>query len=136
MMRIHCDIVSAEAEIFSGFVEMVIARGKLGALGITHGHTPLITSLKPGSITLTKKGGEKEVFYVSGGFLEVQPHMVKVLADTAQRAGDIDEVFAKEAIKAAKKALNKNSSDFDYSAALRLTEAAAQLHTLQQIRQK
>ena len=136
-MTFHCDIVSAEGEIFSGQIESVIAHGELGDLGINFGHAPLITSLKPGPITLTKLGGDKEVFYISGGFLEVQPNMVKVLADTVQRAGDLDEAAAQDAVKAAEKALNEKGADFDYSAAaVRLAEAAAQLRTLQQIRKK
>ena len=136
-MTVHCDIVSAEAEIFSGLVEMVIAHGALGDLGIALGHAPLITNLKPGPIRLIKQGGEAEVFYISGGFLEVQPNMVKVLADTVQRAADLDEASAQEAVKAAEKALNEKGADFDYSAAaVRLAEAAAQLRTLQQIRKK
>ena len=137
MMTVHCDIVSAEGEIFSGQVEMVIAHGSLGDLGIALGHAPLITELKPGPIRLIKQGGEAEVFYISGGFLEVQPNMVKVLADTVQRAADLDEASAQEAVKAAEKALNEKGADFDYgSAAARLAEAAAQLRTVQQIRKK
>ena len=136
-MTVHCDIVSAEGEIFSGQVEMVIAHGALGDLGITLGHAPLITSLKPGPIRLIKQGGEAEVFYISGGFLEVQPNMVKVLADTVQRAADLDEASAQEAVKAAERALNEKGADFDYgAAAARLAEAAAQLRTVQQIRKK
>ena len=136
-MTVHCDIVSAEGEIFSGQVEMVIAHGSLGDLGIALGHAPLITELKPGPIRLIKQGGEAEVFYISGGYLEVQPNMVKVLADTVQRAADLDEASAQEAVKAAEKALNEKGADFDYSAAaVRLAEAAAQLRTLQQIRKK
>ena len=136
-MTVHCDIVSAEGEIFSGLVEMVIAHGSLGDLGIALGHAPLITELKPGPIRLIKPGGEAEVFYISGGYLEVQPNMVKVLADTVQRAADLDEASAQEAVKAAEKALNEKGADFDYSAAaVRLAEAAAQLRTLQQIRKK
>ena len=137
MMTVHCDIVSAEGEIFSGQVEMVIAHGSLGDLGIALGHAPLITELKPGPIRLIKQGGEDEVFYISGGYLEVQPNMVKVLADTVQRAADLDEASAQEAVKAAEKALNEKGADFDYgSAAARLAEAAAQLRTVQQIRKK
>ena len=129
-MTVHCDIVSAEGEIFSGQVEMVIAHGSLGDLGIALGHAPLITELKPGPIRLIKLGGESEVFYISGGYLEVQPNMVKVLAD-------LDEASAQEAVKAAEKALNEKGADFDYgSAAARLAEAAAQLRTVQQIRKK
>jgi F-type H+-transporting ATPase subunit epsilon len=134
-MTVHCDIVSAEGEIFSGLVEMVVAHGNLGDLGIAPGHAPLITNLKPGPITLTKQGGDREVFYISGGFLEVQPNMVKVLADTVQRAADLDEAQAQEALKAAENALNAKSADFDYgAAAARLAEAAAQLRTVQQMR--
>ena len=136
-MTVHCDIVSAEGEIFSGLVEMVVAHGELGDLGIALGHAPLITNLKPGPIRLIKQGGEAEVFYISGGFLEVQPNMVKVLADTVQRAADLDEASAQEAVKAAEKALNEKGADFDYgSAAARLAEAAAQLRTVQQILKK
>ncbi|ULT70777.1 F0F1 ATP synthase subunit epsilon [Pseudomonas sp. BC42] len=136
-MTVHCDIVSAEGEIFSGLVEMVVAHGELGDLGIALGHAPLITNLKPGPIRLIKQSGETEVFYISGGFLEVQPNMVKVLADTVQRAADLDEASAQEAVKAAEKALNEKGADFDYgSAAARLAEAAAQLRTVQQIRKK
>ena len=134
-MTVHCDIVSAEGEIFSGLVEMVVAHGNLGDLGIAPGHAPLITNLKPGPITLTKQGGTQEVFYISGGFLEVQPNMVKVLADTVQRAADLDEAQAQEALKAAENALNTKGSGFDYgAAAARLAEAAAQLRTVQQMR--
>ena len=136
-MTVHCDIVSAEGEIFSGLVEMVIAHGNLGDLGISPGHAPLITDLKPGPIRLVKQGGDTEVFYISGGFLEVQPSMVKVLADTVQRAADLDEASAQEAVKAAEKALSEQGAEFDYgSAAARLAEAAAQLRTVQQIRKK
>ncbi|WP_257111461.1 F0F1 ATP synthase subunit epsilon [Pseudomonas ficuserectae] len=130
-MTVHCDIVSAEGEIFSGLVEMVIAHGNLGDLGIAPGHAPLITDLKPGPIRLIKQGGEAEVFYISGGFLEVQPNMVKVLADTVQRAADLDEASAQAAVLAAEKALNEKGADFDYgSATARLAEAAAQLRTI------
>lgn len=136
-MTVHCDIVSAEGEIFSGLVEMVIAHGNLGDIGIAPGHAPLITDLKPGPIRLIKQGGEAEVFYISGGFLEVQPSVVKVLADTVQRAADIDEAAAQEALKAAEKALNEKGAEFDYgSAAAHLAEVAAQLRTVQQLRKK
>ncbi len=136
-MSVHCDIVSAEGEIFTGLVEMVIAHGNLGDLGISPGHAPLITDLKPGPIRLVKQGGEEEVFYISGGFLEVQPNMVKVLADTVQRAGDLDEASAQEAVKAAEQALNDKGAEFDYgSASAQLAEAAAQLRTIQQLRSR
>jgi F-type H+-transporting ATPase subunit epsilon len=136
-MTVHCDIVSAEGEIFSGLVEMVIAHGNLGDLGIAPGHAPLLTDLKPGPIRLIKLGGEVEVFYISGGFLEVQPSLVKVLADTVQRAADIDEAAAQLALQAAEKALHEKGAEFDYgSAAAHLAEVAAQLRTVQQLRKK
>ncbi len=136
-MTVHCDIVSAEGEIFSGLVEMVIAHGNLGDLGITPGHAPLLTDLKPGPIRLIKQGGQAEVYYISGGFLEVQPNVVKVLADTVQRAADIDEAAAQEALKAAERALHEKGAEFDYgSAAAHLAEVAAQLRTVQQLRKK
>ena len=136
-MTVHCDIVSAEEELFSGLVEMVVAHGNQGDLGILMGHAPLLTDLKPGPVRVIKHGGEQEVFYISGGFLEVQPNMVKVLADTAVRAADLDEAAALEAQKAAEKALSEKGTEFDYStAAARLAEAAAQLRTIQELRKK
>ncbi|WP_062260759.1 MULTISPECIES: F0F1 ATP synthase subunit epsilon [Endozoicomonas] len=136
-ITVHCDIVSAEEEIFSGLVEMVIATGSLGDLGIAPGHAPLLTDLNPGPIRLITQGGEEEVFYISGGFLEVQPNQVKVLADTALRADDMDELAAEEAKKLAEQELTNQSGEFDYSrAATQLAEAAAQLRTLQAIRKK
>jgi len=136
-ITVHCDIVSAEAEIFSGLVEMVVAHGNLGDLGIAPGHAPLITDLKPGPIRVIKQGGEQEVFYISGGFLEVQPNMVKVLADTAIRAADLDEAAAQQSLQDAEKALHAKGAEFDYgSAAARLAEAAAQLRTVRQMRNR
>ena len=136
-ITVHCDIVSAEAEIFSGLVEMVVAHGNLGDLGVAPGHAPLITDLKPGPIRVIKQGGEQEVFYISGGFLEVQPNMVKVLADTAVRAADLDEAAAQQSLQEAEKALHAKGAEFDYgSAAARLAEAAAQLRTVRQMRNR
>jgi F-type H+-transporting ATPase subunit epsilon len=130
-ITVHFDIVSAEEEIFSGLVEMVIAHGNLGDLGIAPGHAPLITDLKPGPIRIVKQGGEQEVFYISGGFLEVQPSMVKVLADTVLRAADMDEASAQASVQAAEKALSEKGAEFDYaSASNRLAEAVAQLRTV------
>ena len=136
-MTIHCDIVSAEEEIFSGLAQMVVATGTLGELGISYGHAPLLTSLIPGPVRVIKDGGEELVYYVSGGFLEVQPGVISILADTALRADDMDEVAAMEAQRDAEHALHNQSGDFDYSrAASQLAEAAAQLRTIQQIRRK
>jgi len=91
---VHCSIVSAEQEIFSDQVEMVVATGTIGELGIFPGHTPLLTGVKPGPVRLKLVGGEEEVFFASGGFIEVQPTSITILADTALRANDIDEAAA------------------------------------------
>jgi len=134
---IHCDIVSAEEEIFSGSVELLVAASMEGDVGIGHGHAPLLTSLKPGPIRMKKADGEEEVYYVSGGFLEVQPHVVTVLADTALREGDMDESAAQAAMNEAVKSLSQSSEGLDYTkAATQLAEAAAQLRTLQAIRKQ
>ncbi|MDP0561583.1 MAG: F0F1 ATP synthase subunit epsilon [Candidatus Endonucleobacter sp. (ex Gigantidas childressi)] len=136
-MTVYCDIVSAEAEIFSGLVEMVVATGILGDLGITPGHAPLLTELKPGPIRLISQGGGEDIFYISGGFLEVLPGQVKVLADTVLRASDINEASAQEAKNQAEQAFFNHTGAFDYSrAAAQLAEAAAQLRTFQAIRKK
>ena len=136
-MTIHCDIVSAEEEIFSGLVEMLVATGSLGELGVGYGHAPLLTGLEPGPVRIVTQSGDEEVYYISGGFLEVQPGVVSILADTAIRAGDVDEAAAEEARQAAEHALANQSGDFDYSrASAQLAEAAAQLLTIQKLRKK
>ncbi len=136
-MTVHCDIVSAEEAIFSGLVEILVAAGEQGDIGIMPGHAALLTALKPGPVRIKKQNGEEEIFYVSGGFLEVQPNSVTVLADTALRADNIDEAAALEAKKHAVQALENQSGDFDFSrAAAQLAESMAQIRTLQQIREK
>ena len=136
-MTIHCDIVSAEQEIFSGLVETLVATGSQGELGINYGHAPLLTDLVPGPVRIVKQSGEEEVYYVSGGFLEVQPGVVSILADTAIRADDVDEASAEEARQAAEHALANQTGDFDYGrASAQLAEAAAQLRTLQKMRNR
>lgn len=136
-MTIQCDIVSAEREIFSGIVEMVIATGTLGDIGIAYGHAPLLTGINPGPVRLIKQGGAEEVFFVSGGYLEVQPYHVTVLADTALRADDMDEAAALEAQQLAQDQLSEQSKEIDFQrAAAQLAEAAAQLRTLQAIKRK
>jgi F-type H+-transporting ATPase subunit epsilon len=136
-ITIHCDIVSAEEEIFSGLVEMLVATGSLGELGVSYGHAPLLTGLIPGPVRVIKQNGDEEIFYVSGGFLEVQPGTVTILADTAIRAGDVDEAAAEEARRAAELALANQTGDFDYGrASSQLAEAAAQLLTIQKIRRR
>jgi len=133
----HLDIVSAEKEIFSGVVEMVVATGELGELGIVPGHAPLLAVLKPGEVRVTLQGGKKEVFYISGGMLEVQPFYVTVLADTAERAADLDEAAALEAKKRAEEAIANKNAEIDYStAAAELARAVAQIRAIQKARKK
>ena len=131
----HSDIVSAEQSIFSGEVEMVVAAGTLGDLGIAPGHAPLITGLIPGPVRLILEGGEEEVFYVSGGYLEVQRGVATLLADTALRADDMDEAAALEAKADAERAIANQGAEFEYSsAAAQLAEASAQLRALRQLK--
>src|SRR5690554_481799 len=96
-ITVQCDIVSAEEKLFSGLVERIVARGTMGELGIEAGHAALLTELVPGTVRIIKQNGEEEVVYVSGGYLEVQPNSVTLLADTAVRAKDLDEASAQEA---------------------------------------
>ncbi|MEM9254442.1 MAG: F0F1 ATP synthase subunit epsilon [Pseudomonadota bacterium] len=136
-MTIHCDIVSAEEEIFSGLVEMLVATGDVGELGVGYGHAPLLTSLVPGPVRVVTQSGDEEVYYVSGGYLEVQPGVVSVLADTAIRAHDVDEASAEEARKEAEHALANQTGEFDYGrASAQLAEAAAQLATLRKMKNR
>lgn len=136
-ITVHCDVVSAEEKIYSGLVEMLIATGSEGELGIAPGHAPLLTALKPGPVRVIKQGGGEEVIYVSGGYLEVQPSLVTLLADTAVRAKDLDEAAAQQAQREAEKALANRTGEFEYSrAAAELAEAAAQLRTIQNLRKK
>jgi F-type H+-transporting ATPase subunit epsilon len=116
---------------------MLVATGSLGALGVTAGHAPLLTNLKPGSVRLIKQGGDEELYYLSGGYLEVQPNAISILADTALRADDINEAAAAEAMKAAENALSNQSGEIEYSkAAAMLAEATAQLNTVRNLRKK
>lgn len=134
---VQCDIVSANESLFSGLVEMVVATGSLGELGINPGHAPLLSDLKPGPVRLVKQDGGEELYYLSGGYLEVQPNSISILADTAVRANDIDEAAAAEAVKAAEQQLANQQGEIEYSkAATMLAEATAQLRTVQNLRKK
>jgi F-type H+-transporting ATPase subunit epsilon len=137
MATMQVDIVSAEEEIFSGEAELVVAPAEMGEVGIMPRHTPLITRLKPGEIKLQTAGQDDQYYFISGGVLEVQPHVVTVLADTALRAKDLDEAQAQEAKQRAEAALADKQSDIDYAQAqARLAEAAAQLRMLENIRKR
>ncbi|MES9971096.1 MAG: F0F1 ATP synthase subunit epsilon [Candidatus Thiodiazotropha sp.] len=135
-MTIHVDIVSAEGEIFTGMAEMVYAPAVMGEVGIAPRHTPLVTRLKPGEVRVdTGDANGMQHFYVSGGILEVQPHVVTVLADTAIRAADLDEAAAQEAKRRAEDAMANRTSEFEYAKAqAELVEAAAQLRAIERIR--
>ncbi|MFT7221530.1 MAG: F-type H+-transporting ATPase subunit epsilon [Candidatus Azotimanducaceae bacterium] len=134
---VFCSIVSAEEEIFSGQVEMVVASGTIGELGIMPGHTPLLTGVLPGPVRLILEGGEEEIFYASGGFLEVQPTSITILADTALRADDLDEAAALEAQKKAESQLSDQRSDVDFArVSADLQEQVAMLRTIQKVRNR
>jgi len=134
-MTTHVNIVSAEEEIFSGTAEMVYAPAIMGEVGIAPRHTPMLTPLKAGEVRLQTAGKAEQFFYVSGGMLEVQPHVVTVLADTAIRAKDIDEASALEAKKLAEAALKDSSDKVDYTKAqVELAEAMAQLRAIDHLR--
>ena len=134
-MTLHVDIVSAEKALFSGAAEMVVAPGEFGELGILPRHSQLLTRLKPGQVRVRLVGGEEQMFYVSGGLLEVQPHVVTVLSDTAERARDLDESAAQAAKQRAEQAIHDRRSDFEYARAkAELAEALAQLQAIEKMR--
>ena len=132
MKTMQVEVVSAEAEIFSGPATMLIATAISGELGIYPEHTPLITNLKPGDVRVQTEDGEEQVIYVSGGILEVTPKKVTVLSDTAMRASDLDEATALAAQKKAEQALKDTKADINYAKArAELIQAAAQLKAIQ-----
>lgn len=132
---IHVDIVSAEQELFSGEATMVFAPAVQGEVGIAPMHTPLLTPLNAGDVRIQTSEGGEEIIYVSGGMLEVQPHVVTVLSDTALRAEDIDEEAALMAKQEAENALADKQSDIDEARArAELLQAVAQLGALRKLR--
>jgi F-type H+-transporting ATPase subunit epsilon len=134
---IRCDIVSAHEEIYSGEAAMIYATGMVGELGISPRHAPLITQLKPGPVRVEQPDGEEAMFVVGGGILEVQPHVVTVLADTAVRAADLDEAAASRAKDEAERALSDSTTRMEIAEAqAKLAEAMAQLQALEQLRRK
>ena len=132
---IRCDIVSAHKEIFSGEVAMVFATGIAGELGISPRHAPLITQLKPGPVRVQDTAGEEQFFFVSGGIIEVQPHVVTVMADTAMRGEDLDQAAAEAAKAEAERALADRTGEMEIAEAQsKLLEAVAQLQALERLR--
>lgn len=131
------EIVSAEVSIFSGEATHVVVTGLLGELGIYPGHTQLLTALKPGPVRIIKPDGEDEILYISGGILEVQPQLVSILADTAIRAADLDELAALEAKEHAERILSDKQADIDYAkATAELAQAIAQLQVISKLKKK
>lgn len=135
---LHVDVVSAEEEIYSGEATFVAAPAELGEIGIPPGHAPLIARLRIGRVRIkNEKGEEKEPIFVKGGFIEVQPGLVTILADTAIRARDIDEAAALEAKRRAEELLRERAGEIEYSkAAAELAEAVEQLRTLEAYRKQ
>lgn len=136
-MTMQLNIVSAEKEIFSNLAEMVIVPGSMGDLGIMPQHSQLLSTLKAGEVIVTEQGGKKESIYISGGILEVQPHVTTILSDTALRASDLDEAAAMSAKQKAEEALSGTKSEIDFAKAeAELVEALAQLKMIEKLRKK
>lgn len=135
-MTLHVDIVSAEAAIYSGLAEYVIAPAEMGEVGIYPRHTPLLSRLKPGSVRIKSPDrAEEDLIYVSGGILEVQPGVITILSDTAMRGADLDEARVLEAKRQAEEAMKNRTSSMDYARAqAELAEAVAQLQAIQKLR--
>ena len=132
---IRCDIVSAHKEIFSGEVAMVFATGIAGELGISPRHAPLITQLKPGPVRVQDAAGEEQFYFVSGGIIEVQPHVVTVMADTAMRGEDLDQAAAEAAKAEAERAIADRTGEMEIAEAqAKLLEAVAQLQAMERLR--
>lgn len=136
-MTTHVDIVSAEEEIWSGEATMVFAPGIMGELGIAPRHTPLLTKLKPGEVRVRGQNGEDESYFISGGMLEIQPHVVTILSDTAIRADDLDEAAAIEARQRAEEMVQNKNSEMDFAkASTELALAAAMVETIKKIKNR
>jgi F-type H+-transporting ATPase subunit epsilon len=135
MATIHVDIVSAEGEIHSGEASMVFAPARMGEIGIAPRHAPLLTALKPGEVRVEDTEGKEHFFYITGGMIEVQPHLVTVLADTALRGDQLDEAAALQAQQEAEEALQGVSEETDLARAQQeLAEARARYRAAQKLK--
>lgn len=136
-MTMHIDIVSAESEIFSGTVTECYAPASQGEVGIHPRHAAFLTTLSAGEVRIVQQNGESQSFFVSGGILEVQPHMVTILSDTAMRAADLDEAAALEAKARAEAAVQEHASEMEYARAkIELAQAAAMVETIKKVRKR
>ena len=134
MATMHVDIVAAEGEIFSGEAAMVFAPASQGDVGIAPRHAPLLTKLRPGDLRVETPDGEEKFFYVTGGILEVQPHVVTVMADSAMHGDQLDEQAALVAKEAAEQQLAQaDKKDLEH-AQLQLVEAAARYRATQKLK--
>ena len=135
MATIKVDIVSAEGEIYSGTAKMVYAPAKMGEVGIAPRHAPLLSPLNPGEVRVENEEGKEESFYITGGMLEVQPHLVTILADTALRGEQLDEAAALAAQQDAEEALKGASEETDVArASAELAEARARYRAAQKLK--
>ena len=136
-MALRISVVSASRSLYDGEAQMVVAPGKRGELGIMPQHAPLLTTLKPGVLKIVKQNGEEDFLYIAGGVLEVQPDMVSVLADVAERSEDLDEERAQQAREAAEKAISSGASDQDLAMAqAELAIATAQIEAIRKLRKR
>lgn len=134
-MKLHVDLVSAEGQIYSGEASMVFVAAEMGEVGIAPRHAPFLTRMRPGQVRIQAEGEQEQQFFVSGGVLEVQPHLVTVMADTAERAADIDEAQAEKAKRRAEEAIENADDRVDLARAqAELAEAAARLHLVRNLR--
>ncbi|MCK6265592.1 F0F1 ATP synthase subunit epsilon [Vibrio sp. ZSDE26] len=133
----HLDVVSAEDRIYSGQARSIQISGEKGDLGVLAGHTPLLTTIRPGMVRIVSKKGDEEIIYLSGGILEVQAHDVTILADTAVRGQDLDQAKAEEAKRRAEELVNQPSGDVDFAkASAELAKAVAQLKVIELVNRR
>ncbi|PID65699.1 MAG: F0F1 ATP synthase subunit epsilon [Gammaproteobacteria bacterium] len=130
---ISVEIVDADSSVYSGEGVLISATASMGEIGIMHGHTPFLSSLKPGHVTVKHKDGSEDEMFITGGFIEVQPTHVSILADTAERAEDLDKKMAEEAMREAQEALRSATGPDFNRAQSALAEASARLLFIQRI---
>jgi|SRR5690625_3158961 len=136
-MPLHVDVVSAEGELYAGKADMVFVAAEMGEVGIAPRHAPLLTRIRPGAVRVQREGQPEEAFFVSGGILEVQPHLVTILADTAERADNLDQAAAEQARTRAKEAVSAADKHVDLQQAQReLAEAEARLALIERLHER